>query len=71
MSFSIVVYLYCNGQSKDCPYKQTEACFGDGQYTTIKEYKEDYKEAGWHFVGHKAYCPTCWKDKRKKAKNGN
>ena len=66
MGFSVVVYLYCNGDSPDCTYQGEEASGGDSPYTTIKEYKEDFKKLGWHFVGHKAYCPDCREHRRKK-----
>ena len=65
MTFSIVVYLYCNGQTPDCERFGEEASGGDSQYTTIKRYNADMKKCGWLFRGNKAYCPTC----RKKLKN--
>lgn len=65
MPFSIVTYLYCDGRHPDCECDGYEACSGDSQYATIKEYKADMKKCGWLFRGKKAYCPTC----RKKLKN--
>lgn len=64
MTFSIVVYLYCDGQQPDCECNGNEASWGDSQYTTIKQYKADMKKYGWVFKSKKAYCPTCKNTKK-------
>ena len=70
MSFSVCVYLYCDGNLDGCecqvledgePNGFCEASSGDSSFTTKKDYKDDAKKRGWVFRGHKAYCPNCFK----------
>ncbi len=60
MSFSRVVYLYCDGQYETCEYVGEEASSGDSFHETIKSYRTEMKKFGWKFRGRKAYCPSCW-----------
>ena len=59
--FHKVPYLYCDGKTDECERNGEEACSGDSGYETIASYKRDMKQQGWHFVGRKGYCPSCWK----------
>ncbi len=63
MSFTNVVYLYCDGEFGECELNGGEAYSADGGYETIKVYKQDAKADGWIFRGNKAYCPSCAKHK--------
>jgi len=65
MSFSKIVYLYCDGQYEECENPGVEASDGDSRYSTVKAYKADMKKFGWLFRGDKAYCPSCAKKIKK------
>lgn len=56
------VYLYCDGGTPDCQCKMGEASWGDGNFETIKDYREMAQMDGWLFrSNNKAYCPECRK----------
>ncbi len=66
MSFSKVVYLYCDGQFLGCECVGYEACSGDSGYEKIADYKASMKSVGWHFKNNRAYCPSCWQELKRR-----
>jgi len=50
MGFIKHIYLYCDGQTFACECPNMEASECDGNYETIKEYRD---------AMIKAYCPSC------------
>lgn len=65
MAFIRTIYLYCDGDYETCEFPGEEFSEGESPFRTVAEGIKEAKTKGWHFVGTKAFCPVCWKNRKR------